>query len=418
MGGLLAWLQDPAGTETHGMIRPLPDHILEDFRLGYRLYLLAWIRAAERALSPAIFVCEGVDAYHPAARRILGRLLEELLSHPGFLPIVTSTSAQAPDELMGLTLVPMHMHSLGKREVRSLARHVFPGLAIPASLSRILHHRSGGISVSVISYLQYLAKTGHIKVRGEGFTWVQDPQEEVVIPANPLSVSWFLIRELRSDTFLFLYSLYLAAGLLDRQGFQRFLAEAGFDAASVERSFSDLTASGLMADEPELLPHFPALRRKLEELLGREGVSHRERFIAYMMGLWGAGRYRHPVLLFTFLARNGRTDLALRILPDIIRRKLDECDPAGAVAFCDLRSLDFAVPPTPEQARELAAVVAMGRLRAALMQEDAAAAEAAQAEARKWASTDAPVSLRGEVGVERAKVFPFDRATPVPRSRS
>jgi tetratricopeptide (TPR) repeat protein len=124
-----------------------------------------------------------------------------------------------------------------------------------------------------------------------------------------------------------------------------------------------------------------------------------------MMGLWTAGRYRHPVLLFTFLARNGRTDFALRILPDIIRRKLDECDPAGAVVFCDLRSLDFTVAPTQEQARELAAVVAMGRLRAALMQQDADAAESAQAEARKWASTDAPPALRGEVGVERAKYF-------------
>jgi tetratricopeptide (TPR) repeat protein len=405
VGGLLAWLQDPTGRENQGVVRPLPDHILEDFRLGYRLYLLAWIREAEKALSPAIFVCEGVDAYHPAARRIVGQLLDELLANPVFIPIVTSSSAQAPDELSGLTLVPLYVHHLGKREIRSLARHVFPGLAIPASLARILHHRAGGLSVSVISYLQYLAKTGHIKPQGEGFTWVQDPQEEIVVPANPLSVSWFLIRELRSDTFLFLYSLYLAAGLLDRQGFQSFLADTGFDAPSVDRSFADLISSGLVADESELIPLFPALRRKLEDLLGKEGVSHRGRFITYMMGLWTSGRYRHPVLLFTFLARNGRTDLALRILPDIIRRKLDEWDPAGAVVFCDLRSLDFATPPTPEQARELAAVVAMGRLRAALMQQDAAAAEAAQAEARKWASTDAPVSLRGEVGVERAKYF-------------
>jgi tetratricopeptide (TPR) repeat protein len=405
VGGLLAWLQDPAARESQGGIRPLPDHILEDFRLGFRLYLLAWIRAAEKALSPAIFVCDGIDACHPEARGIVGKLLDELLAYPGFIPIVTSSAAQPPVELSGLTLVPLHVHPLGKREVRSLARHVFPGLAIPTSLARVLHHRSGGLSVSVISYLQYLARTGHIMAQGREFAWVQDPQEELAIPANPLSVSWFLIRELRSDTFLFLYSVYLAAGLLDRQGLQHFLAAAGFDAVSTERSFSDLTASGLIADEPELIPLFPVLRRKLEELLGREGVHHRERFIMHMMGLWTAGRYRHPVLLFTFLARNGRTDLALRILPDIIQRKLDECDPAGALVFCDLRSLNFAVAPTGEQARELAAVVAMGRLRAALMQQDAPAAEAAQAEARKWASTDAPILLRGEVGVERAKYF-------------
>ena len=405
VGGLLAWLQDPAGRESRGVVRPLPDHILEDFCLGYRLYLLAWIRAAESSLSPAIFVCEGIDAYHPAARRIVDQLIDELLTCPGFLPVVTTSSVRAPDEIAELTLVPFPVHPLGTREIRSLARHVFPGLVIPASLARLLHHRSGGLSVSVVSYLHYLAKTGCIVPRGDGFAWVQDAQEELVIPANPLSVSWFLIRDLRSDTFLFLYSLYLAAGLLDRHGFQDFLAATGFDAATIARSFSDLAASGLTADEPELIPLFPALRRKLEELLGREGESLRERFITHMFALWTGGRYRHPVLLFTFLARNGRTDLALRILPDIIRRKLDECDPAGAVVFCDLRSLDFAVPPTPEQARELAAVVALGRLRAAMMRQDSPAAEAAQAEARKWASVDAPVSLRGEVGVERAKFF-------------
>ncbi|HET6452309.1 MAG TPA: hypothetical protein VFI08_13405, partial [Spirochaetia bacterium] len=142
-----------------------------------------------------------------------------------------------------------------------------------------------------------------------------------------------------------------------------------------------------------------------EDLLGREAASLRERFVAFMAALWESGRYRHPVLLFSFFARNGRTELALHVLPEIIRRKLDECDPAGAAAFCDLKSFELAVAPSAEQARELAAVTVLGRLRAALLERNAEAAESAQADARKLSGLELPGSLRGEILIERGKYF-------------
>lgn len=407
VGGLLRWLQDPAAGESRGEAGPLPDHILDDFSLGYRLYLLAWTRMAEENLRPALFLCEGIDGYHPAARQIVARLFEDFLVRPGFLPIVSSASARAPDELAGFSVRPLYVHPLGKREIQSLARHMFPGLAIPESLARRLRRRSGGSYVSAVAYLQYLAKTERIRQSQAGSDWSFTSKEEPTLPANPLSVFWFLIRTLHDDAFLLFYALYLAGGLLDRQGFLSFLGEAGFDPGASARSLAVLLASGLIGDERALIPRFPGLRKKLEELLGAEGAAVRNRFIAHMESLWDSGRYRHPVLLFTFLSRNGRTDLALRILPAIIRRKLDECDPAGARAFCDPRSLAFAAAPTQDQAREIAAVTAMGRLRSALLQQDADAAEAAQADAKKWVSADAPAALRGELHTERARYFLF-----------
>jgi tetratricopeptide (TPR) repeat protein len=405
VGPLLLWLQDPSGHGGGAAAHPLPDRILEDFHLGYRLYLLAWIRMAEAALAPALFVCEGVDGYHPAARRIVERLMDDMLSCPHFLPIVSSASRPSSADFPGFDLHPFYVHPMGKREIRSLAQHLFPGLAMPESLTRRLRRRSGGLYVSVVSYLQYLARTGRIRPAPQGHEWAGGADEEPSLPAHPLSVSWFLIRTLRDDTFLLLYGLYLAGGLVDRQGFLSFLGEAGFDPATVGRSLSDLMASGLMSDEHDLMPRFPTLRRKLEDLLGKEGAALRQRFISHMTSLWESGRYRHPVLLFSFLARNGSTALALRILPEIIRRKLDECDPAGAAAFCDPRALEFSVPPTAAQARDLSAVAALGRLRAALLQRNEEAAEAAQAEAKKLAASDLGASLRGEVLIERAKYF-------------
>jgi tetratricopeptide (TPR) repeat protein len=406
VGGLLSWLHDPAASEARGEPAPLPDRILDDFSLAYGLYLIAWTRMAEEALQPAILVCEGLDAWHPAARRVLERLLDGLLARPGFLPIVVCEQPPSEKDLPGFTVRPLPVHPLGKREIRALARDSFDGLELSEALARRLRRRSGGRYVSAVSYLQYLARTGAI-VREPGVPARLSSREEPVVPSNPLSVSWFLIRSLQDETFLLLYALHLSGGLLDRQGFLSFLGEAGFDPAGCMRALDGLLASGLITDERDLIPRFPGLRRKLEELLGPEGASLRERFVSHMNGLWTAGRYRHPVLLFTFLARNGRTDLAVRLLPDIIRRKLDESDPAGARAFCDLRALEFAVPPTPDQARDLAAVTAMGRLRAALLLSDAEAADAAQADARRCVAGDAPPELRGELHTERARYHLF-----------
>jgi tetratricopeptide (TPR) repeat protein len=403
VGGLLGWLQDAAGAG--GEARPLPDHILEDFSLGYRLYLLAWTRMAEENFVPAVFICEGIDAYHPAARRIVARLLEDFVALPCFLPLLSSVETTPPDELSAFDLRPLDVYPLGKREIRALGRHLFPGLELPESLARRLKRRSGGMYLSVVSYLQYLLKTGRITAGAEGHRWVQGADGAAILPANPLSVSWYLIRTLHDDTFLLLYALYLAGGLLDRQGLLSFLAAAGFDAPAAERSLSGLLVSGLMTEEGSLIPRFPALRRKLEELLGAEGAGLRERFISHIFALWRSGKYRHPVLLFTFLARNGRNDLALRILPDILRRKLDENDIAGARAFCDPRGRGLVSAPTHEQGRVLAALTALGRLRASLLEMDAAAAEAAQADAERCVTADLPWSLRAEIQVERAKCF-------------
>jgi tetratricopeptide (TPR) repeat protein len=405
VGRLLVWLQATEGRERAGESSPLPDHILEDFSLGFRLYLLAWMRIAEEKFLPAVLVCDGIESYHPAARTIMARMFEDFLLRPGFLPLLSSTEAKPPEELAALDVRPLYVHPLGKRDIRSLARHLFPGLEIPESVARRMRSRSGGLYVSVVSYLQYLWKTGRIRTNADHNEWIQAAEGETPLPANPLSVSWYLIRTQHDDTFQLLFALYLAGGLLDRQGFLSFLAEAGFEVAAAEKSLAGLHVAGLLAEEATLIPRFPALRRKLEELLGAEGVRLRDRFIAHMVSLWTAGKYRHPVLLFTFLAKNGRTDLALGILPEIIRRKLDENDAVGARTFCDPRALDFAVPPTPEQGRELAALTAIGRLRAALLEEDVEGADVAQAEAQKSMVPGTRRTIVGEAHIERAKFF-------------
>lgn len=407
VGGLLGWLQDRPAAETPGTSTPLPDHVREDFSLAYRLYLLAWARLAEQSLLPAVLLCEGIDAWHPSARRILSRLLDDLLARPSFLPLLSAGTPDVPEELSGLALRPLYVHPLGKREIRSLAQHVHPGLEIPEAIARRLRRRSGGQYVAVVSYLHFLLKIGAITAENGRHRWARAPDDEAALPANPLSVSWYLIRSLHDDTFLLLYALYLSAGLLDRQEVLAFLSKAGFDAAVAARAIESLLAAGLVEEEGTLIPRFPALRRKLEELLGAEGAGLRDRFVSHIFSLWTEGRYRHPVLLFTFLARGGRTELALRVLPDIIRRKLDENDPAGARAFCEPKALEFSVPPTTEQARMLSGFTSLGRLRAALMEEDGDTADAAHAETLKNAGSDGRGVPRAEASTERAKYFLF-----------
>ena len=361
-GSLFAFL---LGVAPQGLF---PDRLIADFTIAYGLYARAYVRMAAERLLPALVLCDGVESWHPLARRTAARLFAELSTFPDFIPALSSTEGALPEEFAGFEAHSVHIHPLGKREIRSYAQHLFPGLVIPESLARRLRRRSNGLSVLVASYLQYLMKTGRIRAEAGRHQWVQAGEDEESLPANPLSVSWFLIRSLHDDAFLLLYAIHLAGGLLDREGLCAFLETAGFDRAAIERSLESLLASGLMAEEELLIPRFPVLRKKLEELLGQQGVRLKEQFIRHLFSLWEAGSYPHHVLLFSFLSKNGRTDLALRILPGIIGRKLDEGDPAGARAFCDPGRLEFAAALSPAERGELSAITTLGTLRAALLE--------------------------------------------------
>lgn len=368
VGRLLEYLR---GTEESSEVRPeafFPDHLQEDFTIGYQLYLLAFIRMTASQLLPAILACEGVETYHPLARRIIARIMGNLLPNPNFLPVISSTVRDVPEDFSGLPLVPLHVHPLGKREIRSLSRSLFPGLEIPHEEARRLKRFAGGQFVPVVSSLQFLLKTGRIRAVNGSFEWVQAEGEGDELPANPLAVSWHLIKSLPENSFLLLYSLYLSAGLLDHGGLLEFLTTAGFEEAAVQRALDELVSFGLIADEELLAPRIPALRRKLEEFLGEKGEKMREDFISFVVSLWKKGKYPRRVLIFSFLAKAGKTDLALEVLPHIIRRKLDERDLAGARIFCEPERLDFSASLDAAQKEELSLIAASGKLRASLLE--------------------------------------------------
>lgn len=372
---LIAELGGEELSEGAGRTAFFPDHLQEDFSIGYQLYLLAFIRMSSTKLLPAFLACEGVEAYHPSARRLAARMISEMLAHPNFIPVLSSTSPQAPEEFRGFTLVPLSIHPLGEREIRSYARHLFPGLEIPETEARRLRRYTGGLYLPVSSCLQYLAKTSRIRGREGRFEWVQSSADAPPLPPNPLSVSWFLLRSLPEEALRLLSILYLTGGLLDQSGVLSLLSRAGFDEASIERIIAGFVSLGVVAEEEPFTPRIPALRRKLEELLGRDAEKLREEFISSIFSQWKRGEYPRRVLLFSFLAKAGKTSLALEVLPEIIRRKLDERDLAGARLFCEAERLEFAAPPDDGQKEEISLISGAGRLHAALLEgnlEDAA----------------------------------------------
>lgn len=384
VAGLLRWLLggDAREETLH------PDHVLEDFTIGYRLCLTAWIRMAEEKNLPAVFLCDGVDGYHPEARRLAARVIGDFLASPGFVPVISTISEVVPNELALLPVRSLFVHPLGKRELRSLCGHLYPGLVLPSALLRRLRRLSRGLYTSVVSYFQYLQRAGFVRFAPDRHEWLPVTTADSSLPAHPLSASWYLIRTLHSEAFTILYAVSLSGGMLDRRGFQAFLSEAGFDQRSAEKILSALVLAGLVAEEDLLIPRFSVLRRKLEAELGIEGTELRDRFLAFMCRQWELGKYPHEVLLFTFLARNGRTDLALRVLPQIIRRKLEEGDIPGARAFCDPARLEFSSEPTPSQRAQIGALMATGRLRAALLEGSREMAEAARPDVVELTRTD------------------------------
>lgn len=367
-----AW-EDLAGIPV-GILRPAtafaaPDRIGTDFFLAYRLYARAWARRAARSLVPAIIACEDVESWHPAAREAAAGLIDDLLCEPSVIAVVTSTLEALPSEFAGFEAAALHVQPFGRREIRAYARSLFPGLELPEAAVRRIRGRSGGLPAQVMALLRYLESTGRVRAEGSSFTWVQDPAAALELPADPHAVAWHLVRcSLAGQALRLLHAIYLSAGLLDRQDLLDFLAATGVDRREADRSIADLVSAGFATEEGCLAPRTPGVRRRLEELLGEEASRQSRRFADHLVGLWQRGSYHREVLLFSFLARAGRTADALRVLPGIVRRKIDERDLAGARAFCDLSRLDFAHAPDAAERAALGVVSAAGRLRAALLE--------------------------------------------------
>ena len=378
----LGWIL--AGIARPGAVAAAPDRVVTDFFLAYRLYARAWARRAARSLVPAIVACEDVESWHPEARKAAAELVDDLLCEPSVIAVVTSAVEALPPEFAGFPASPLPVQPLGRREIRSFGQRLFPGLELPEAVVRRIRRRSGGLPVAVKSILLHLERSGAIRAEGgreppspppsgspprEGFAWVQQRDGAETVPADPLSVSWTQIRSLADDSFTLLHALYLAAGLLDREGLLDFLAGEGVDRREAGGSLAALLAAGLVAEEDCLVPRYPALRRRLEEQLGGEASRLSQRFADHLVGLWERGAFHREVLLFSFLARAGRTADALRVLPGIVRRKIDERDLGGARAFSDPSRFEFVRPPDAAGRTALGVVCTAGRLRAALMEE-------------------------------------------------
>jgi hypothetical protein len=399
LGGILAGIAGPA------VGGPVPDRVVADFTLAYRLYARAWARRAARQLAPAIVACEDVESWHPEAREAAAALVDDLLAEPSVIVFVTSALESPPPEFAGLETAALPVQPLGRREIRSYAQYLFPGLELPEAVVRRIRGRSGGLPVPVLAYLRYLERTGSIRTEGGRSAWAQEQGGAEALPADPLSVSWYLIKSLADDSFLLLHALYLASGLLDREGLLEFLAASGFDRREADRSLAALLASGLVAEEECLVPRYPGLRRRLEELLGADAARLTDRFADHLLGLWERGAYHREVLLFSFLARIGRTADALRVLPGIVRRKIDEHDLAGARAFSDPARLEFARAPDDAGRGVLALVCTAGRLRAAVIGERLEEAGGLVRELARIERAGPGPALAAEAGLAAARYY-------------
>ncbi len=361
LGGILSAVAHP------GAAVVVPDRLVTDFVQAYRLYARARVRSAQRSLVPGIVTFENVESWHPAAREIAAALVDDLLAEPAAVLVVSSTGDALPAELSGLETVVVPVPPLGRREIRALARALYPGLELPEAAVRRLRGRTAGLPASVAVSLRCLAQAGRIHAGEAGHAWVQGRDADV--PADAPSTAWHLVRTQPFESRRVLFSLHLAAGLLDRTALLDFLGTVGLDRASADRAIDGLIDAGLAIDEPCLAPVHPALRRRLEERLGDAAAHLAERFADHLVRRWESGAFRREVLLFSYLARAGWTDAALRVLPGILRRKLDERDVAGARAFADPARLGLARAPGAAAGTVLAVTCTAARLRAALIEE-------------------------------------------------
>jgi hypothetical protein len=361
LAGVFSAIADPGSSPA------VPDRAATDFVQAWRLYARARVRRAERACVPGVVVFEDVDAWHPAAHAIAASLIDDLLAEPAAVPVVTSTEGVLPPELSSLEIASLPVPPLGRREIRAFAGARYPGLELPEAVVRKLRGVTGGLPAAAAAALRSLAAAGCLRPDGGTFAWVQGRAADFT--ADPAAAAWALVRAWPRRTLALLLAVHLAGGLLDRRGLADFLAAEGYGPGEADRGLDTVVAGGLAVEEAFLVPVPPGLRRRLEEHLGVEAAALAGRFADHLVRRWEAGGARREVLLFTYLARADRGHDALRVLPRILRRKLDERDTAGARLFADPARLAFARPPAGADRHGLQVAATAARLRAAVLEE-------------------------------------------------
>ena len=352
-----------------------PDRLFEDFFAAYDLYLAAYIRMMEERLFPTIFICEDIETYHSDSISALSKLLSNFMRHSSFLPILMTTQNDISEEILQLNFDVIEVGAVGWKEIKTLAASMFPGLSLPRYVARRIHRSTQGKYLPALHYLFHLNSTGKIQMRDDSYLWLPRNEKYVSFPKNTTLCTVNLLKNLDSTSQDVLYTIYLTGGLLNRVELSGFLDFHGIKNEESEKIVRYLGYLGFLSEGDSLMPSLPGFKKRIESIMEGRAEGIQKDLLEFVVRRHHEGNYRHLILLFYFFIKNRKHRLAIKVLSQIIRQKLNERDYKGVLPFLNFNQNVFKDTVKKEEQERIDLFIRSCKLRFSLNNDNSEALE-------------------------------------------
>ncbi|MFW6261097.1 MAG: hypothetical protein ACOC6J_05895, partial [Spirochaetota bacterium] len=362
----------------------LPDAFATDLLIALESYLLAYVRRAADAIVPPVLLCHAVDRWPSQAVDALVRTVSRLPApehQPGLMLVGTSSRSLAGAGISELVERTVRLPRRTVSELRELS-------GAPANWERIMR-LTRGKSASVVHYL----------TNAQHWDSLTDGELAEIDEAD---LAWRVVAAQDSEIQELLLAACYACPFASREQYTELAVRLGTDRIRVPTTLSRLRLLGLLEDREAVVPSYPELESRLETALGTAARTVYDKVSRGLVELVEDRRIEVSEALVRFLGPFARGEQVPRLYHQLLtrimnERRLDEAQ----------RLLYDTMPPGGVAADTRAcvqAVVATNRIRLAVLQGNAQAAERTRAQSDRLAGVGECDSVQGDLAVQKARL--------------
>ncbi len=332
-----------------------PDAFQTDILLALETYLTGYTRRAADATVIPVIVCERIDLWDEAAVDGLLHVVSRLPESEGGTSLVALATSAPTGADSRLRRIATQVIELPHRSI------VEYGAASGAHVSWDRVSRITEGNPTAVSH--YLAAAVH---------WDTRP-ESALDDVSPDDLAWQASLTFDSEVQELLLAINYASRFVNVDEFATMAQGLGTDAVRVPAVIDVLVSAGLLSKGDYLRPLHPELRDRFEVHLGDRAREIKLRVADHVVRAASNGSISHSGAIIDLVVSAGLDDDLPRQYHDLVTERLSRRDLAGGH-----RVLYDAVPPRgfqPTTRACMQTVVHASRLRLALLEENAQAAE-------------------------------------------
>ncbi|MBN1699665.1 MAG: hypothetical protein JW881_19270 [Spirochaetales bacterium] len=347
-----------------------PDHLYEDFLASYNLYLSGYLSMMNSLLMPGIVICDDVDTYEPSSMEMLNSILKDFLGNTSLLPVIVSHQSKLPKTFGNMPYHKIKIPPLEQNEIKSIGRTLYPGIKISKNLCNDLADYSKGTIVPVMNFFHYSHILNRLVKEKNHYAWKSKEEIRLDEGLSNTKVILTVITNFKENEKDILYYIYLSSGVLTRSELTEFLASIGFQLHLIDKIFLHLFHYGLISTGEYIIPTFPMMKNKIDEIMGTKTTYLKDSIGDYVIAMWKNGKIKSYVVLFSFFKNLNNYSVSLEVLHALIERKINENDFTNVKPFLDIKNLNLEKHLDDEKKHTLKMILHSGQLRMALLQGD------------------------------------------------